>query len=186
MGRFLGCVQYLRCTHCGTHTETLLPSRVRPRNGREQPRRRALRRNTVPFVCQVRDNHGTRRGFVRVSSDGERSLRANPLSKVKVKCTVKNAVREESSATAYGVFACEFDFDSQAMENVARRTRSNDGERGTAMMWIRDILFPLPPPAMPCPWYVLRRSSPHSGLACPWNRCALVCGGHAGAGSETG
>ncbi len=40
-------------------------------------------------------------------------MRAAPLVRVKVKFTVKNAVREESSATAYGVFDCDFCFDSR-------------------------------------------------------------------------
>ena len=40
-----------------------------------------------------------------------RVLRENPLLRVKVKFTVKNAVWEESSATAYGVFYCDFIFD---------------------------------------------------------------------------
>ena len=39
-------------------------------------------------------------------------VRAAPLVRVKVKITVKNAVCEESSATAYGVFDREFGFRS--------------------------------------------------------------------------
>ena len=45
--------------------------------------------------------------------------------RVKVKFTVKNTVWEESSATAYGVFDCEFDFDSHegswSKQGYARR-----------------------------------------------------------------
>ncbi len=40
-------------------------------------------------------------------------FRAAPLVRVTVKITVKNATCEESSATEYGVFDCDFDFDSQ-------------------------------------------------------------------------
>ena len=39
-------------------------------------------------------------------------VRAAPLVRVKVKFTVKNAVCEESSAIAYGVFDCEFAYHS--------------------------------------------------------------------------
>ena len=39
-------------------------------------------------------------------------LRAAPLVRAKVKITVKNAVYEESSATAYGVIDWEFGFHS--------------------------------------------------------------------------
>ena len=42
----------------------------------------------------------------------ETALRATPLVRAIVKITVKNAVCEESLATAYGVLDCEFGFGS--------------------------------------------------------------------------
>ena len=54
------------------------------------------------FVCWI---------TLRGSPSEHVPLRANPLMRVKVKITVKNAVWEESSAPVYGVFDGEFDFD---------------------------------------------------------------------------
>ncbi len=48
----------------------------------------------------------------RLASSLQRKLRAGPLVRGKAKTTVKNAVCEESSVSAYGVFDCQFDFDS--------------------------------------------------------------------------
>ena len=48
-------------------------------------------------------------------------VRAAPLVRVKVKITVKNAVCEESSATANGAFDCEFVFGSDEWSCSQRR-----------------------------------------------------------------
>ncbi len=52
----------------------------------------------------------------RFYGSSDSGLRAAPLERVKVKITVKNDLCEASSATAYGVLDCEFDFDSHEVE----------------------------------------------------------------------
>ena len=72
-----------------------------------------------------------------------RLYRAAPLVRVKTKITVKNAVCEESSATAYGDFDCEFDFDSHewSCAHGTRNTQTHcDMTRGTAPRAMAGIL----------------------------------------------
>ena len=70
---------------------------------------------------------------------GESGQRAKPLLRVKVRITVKNAGCEESSATAYGLFYSEFDFDSQKWSCPDSRTYLYHGTGGISrgMFFVR-------------------------------------------------
>ena len=54
------------------------------------------------------------------------ALRAAPLVRAKVKITVKNAVCEESSATAYGVFDWAFGFFTRTSGTALREVYKHE------------------------------------------------------------